>query len=168
MARSLGLLALLAAGVLLLTPARALVWPSSKDLYPAVDVRDPALVFSARAGVTALLPAVPAGWRPTISGITPRTAGAYWFHSGWSVPGSRFAGLDEGTGPAQPLLIAVLGATGRVTRSTVEVAGAPWQLRRSARGEEALTRQVGRLTVVVTGNATDTQLRQFVGSLRPV
>jgi hypothetical protein len=168
MARSLGLLVALAAAVLLLTPARALIWPTSKDLYPAVDVRGPALVFASRAHVAAMLPVLPTSWRPTVTAITARPRGAYWFHTGWSVSGARYAGLDQGTGPAQPLLASVLGSAGLAVRGTEDIAGTIWQTRRSGRGERALTRQLGALTLVITGNATDAQLRQFAASLRPV
>jgi hypothetical protein len=50
-------------------------------------------------------------------------------------------------------------------RGTTEIAGRSWDVRSSGRGETVYTAAVGELLVVVTGDATDTQLRLLAASL---
>ena len=78
---------------------------------------------------------------------------------------SRYAGMDETNGAASALITRILGAAGARVTGTASIAGQTWQLRRSARGEEALTTTSGGLTVVVTGSGSDEQLRALAGSL---
>lgn len=166
MARSLGLMAVVIAALLFLGPARSLLFPGADRMQP-VDYSHAAHKFTAVTGASAIVPATsPHGWRATSSWLSARTAAAVRLHIGWATPGSRFAGLDEATGDPSVLLRAVLGARGTTVTGSVQVGAATWQRRVSARGEEALTRQVGRVTVAVTGNATDAQLRTLVESLR--
>ena len=82
------------------------------------------------------------------------------------MPGSRYAGLDEATGPSSALISSVLGARGAAVNATTTIGGETWQQRTSSLGERAYTRQAGKVTVVVTGNATDEQLRLLAASLR--
>jgi hypothetical protein len=60
----------------------------------------------------------------------------------------------------------VLGAVGSKLRGTTDINGAAWDIRTSDRHETAYTRTVGRVFIVVTGNATDAELRLLAGSLR--
>jgi hypothetical protein len=83
------------------------------------------------------------------------------------VPGARYAGLDESTGPGDRLVRTVLGGPGLIERGTTTISGSLWSVRRSARGEIGFVRTAGPLTVVVTGNASDAQLRALVASLAP-
>ena len=87
-------------------------------------------------------------------------------HVGWSLPATRYAGLDEATGNPQVVLADVLGRRGSTVSGTTSIDGTPWQQRVSDRGETALTRTAGPLTVVVTGNATDAELRLLAALLR--
>jgi hypothetical protein len=59
----------------------------------------------------------------------------------------------------------VLGRRGATASGSTVINGQSWQLRRSDRGEEAFTMTAGQLTVVVTGSATDAQLRALAGGL---
>jgi hypothetical protein len=166
--RSVGLMAVVVAAILFLTPARALILPGNKDLYPATDFRDPMVQFARVAGVKALVPSPPKGWRATVADERLPSGGPQWIHVGFAVPGSRFAGLDEGTQSADRFIPAVLGKRAVTSTGQVEIGGREWELRTSDRGEQALTTTVGRLTVVITGNATGGELRALAASLAPL
>ena len=164
MARSLGLMAILVAAVLLIG-GRYLIAPGKAARMAPVDYSSEVQEFPRAAGVPVLAPHdVPASWRANAARLTEPAPGAVQLHIGWAVPGSRYAGLDEATGDSAALLTGVLGSDSGV-RGTTQIGTQTWQVRRAANGEEAFTRTVGRLTVVVTGNATDAELRQLAGSL---
>jgi hypothetical protein len=164
MGRSLGLMALVIVALLFLGPARALLFPGN-DRMPAADYTSSLTGFARTAGVTPLAPTgLPASWRANAAGLH-HTPSYDDLHIGWAVPGAHFAGLDEFTGQEHAAEVSVLGR--EVTSTTaVTIAGMQWQLGRSQRGETALIRQAGALVVVVTGDATDVQLRLLAGSLR--
>ena len=167
MARSLGLMAVIVAA-LLFVGARYLIMPGSADRYPAADYSSVVHDFPAAAGAKVLAPVgLPSSWRANAARLTHPLPAVTQLHIGWATPGSRFAGLDEATGDPSALLTAVLGARGLDVRGETTVGGVTWEQRVSDRDEQAYTRQVGRVTVVVTGNATDAQLRALAASLRP-
>jgi hypothetical protein len=146
---------------------RYLISPGSADRMPAADYSSQLQAFPRVAGVAVLTPTgLPSSWRANAARLTHPTPDTTQLHIGWATPGTRFAGLDEATGDPRSLLESVLGTAGLAVRGTTTVDGVTWQQRVSARGEQALTRQVGTLTVVVTGNATDAQLRLLAASLR--
>ncbi|HET6817594.1 MAG TPA: DUF4245 domain-containing protein [Mycobacteriales bacterium] len=163
MARSLGLMAVVIAALLLLGPARTLVFPGSARMKP-VDFRDQVSAFAKVAGSVLAPVGVPRSWRANAATFDS-TGHTARLHIGFATPGSRFAGLDETNGAATPLVSRVLGARGSTVRGTTSIAGQTWQLRRSDRGEEALTTTIGGLTAVITGSATDQQLRTLAASL---
>ena len=163
MARSLGLMAVVIAALLLLGPARTLVFPGSATMQP-VDYSDQVRTFARVAGSVLSPVGVPDGWRANAATFhsTGHTAR---LHVGFATPGSKFAGLDETNGAADRLIADVLGKRGARLTGTTTIAGQTWDERRSDRGEEALTLTTGGLTVVVTGSASDAQLRALAGSL---
>lgn len=163
MGRSLGLMAVVIAGLLLLGPARTLVFPGSAKMAP-VDYSHEVAAFAQVTGSVLSPVGVPKDWRANASTFdsTGRTAR---MHIGFATPGSDYAGLDETNGAAGPLIAKVLGARGAKVTGTTTIAGQTWELRRSDRGEEALTLTTGGITVVVTGSASDQQLRTLAGSL---
>lgn len=166
MVRSLGLMAVIVAALLFIG-ARYLIMPGSADRPPAADYTSVVHDFPRAAGAPVLAPtSLPSPWRANAARLTMPTEGVTALHIGWAVPGSRFAGLDEATGSPVALISSVLGSAGQTVRGTTTIAGAVWQQRTSSLGERAYTRQVGKVTVVVTGNATDDQLRLLAGSLR--
>ena len=166
MVRSLGLMAVIVAALLFIG-ARYLIMPGSADRPPPADYSGVVQDFPREAGSPALAPtSLPAGWRANAARLLTPSPGVTQLHIGWAIPGSRFAGLDEATGPATALLTSVLGGPGLTVRGTTTIDGTLWQQRTSARGERAYTRQLGTVTVVVTGNAKDEQLRLLAGSLR--
>jgi hypothetical protein len=104
---------------------------------------------------------LPAGDVPTVAAIEGGV-----LRIGFNTTGRQYAEVIEGTGPAEPFLVdrsdkgAVVG--------TVQVAGRPWQLRRSAAGRESLTRAFDQVAVVVGGpraSASLPELSALAGSL---
>lgn len=165
MVRSLGLLVVVIAALLFIGPARSLVLPGSKDKMPAVDYGGYVAGFNELAAPPAVVPAgLPASWRANAGNLT-HTATTAHLHIGWAVPGTAFAGLDEGTGSPDALLRLVTGAASLQSRGTTTIGADTWTIRRSTRGETVLTRDVNGVFVIVTGNATDAQLRLLAGSL---
>ena len=165
MVRSLGLLLVVVAALLFIGPARSLILPSSKDKMPAIDYSGYVSGFNQLAAAPALVPSgLPASWRAN-AGKLEHTSTTVHLHVGWSVPGTAFAGLDEGTGSPDTLLRNVTGSVSLQSRGTTTIAGETWTTRRSSRGETTYTRDANGVFVIVTGNATDAQLRLLVASL---
>jgi len=164
MARSLGLMAVVIAVLLLIGPARTLVFPGSAKL-PPVDYTHQVTAFKEVAGIVLAPSDLPSGWRANAATFDSGRGRAH-LHIGFATPGARFAGLDESNGPAAELVRQVLGPRGARVTGTTTIAGETWELRRSQRGEQALTWTTGPLTLVVTGSASDAQLRTLAGSLR--
>jgi hypothetical protein len=165
MARSLTLMAVIVAALLFIG-ARYLIMPGAADRMPAADYSGVLQAFPREARVPVLAPAgLPSSWRANAARLSSASAATTQLHIGWAVPGSRYAGLDEATGSADALVASVLGTRGLTVIGDVTMDGVSWQRRTSTLGEQALTRKVGRLTVVVTGNATDAQLRLLAASL---
>ena len=166
MVRSLGLMAVIVAALLFIG-ARYLIMPGSADRFPAVDYSGVVQAYPDAVGAAVLAPTgLPSSWRANAARLTHPSAAVTQMHIGWATPGSRFAGLDEANGQPTALLGSVLGVKGLDVQGTTTVDGAVWQQRVSSRGEHALTRQLGPITVVISGNATDAQLRQLAASLR--
>jgi hypothetical protein len=166
MARSLGLMAVIVAALLFIG-ARYLIMPGAADRMPAADYAGVVQGFPREAGVAALAPAgLPPSWRANAARLMAPAPDVTQLHIGWALPGSRYAGLDETNGAPEDLLRSVLGKPGLAVVGTTDIGGHTWQQRVSALGEHALTRQAGRLVVVVTGNASEAQLRQLAASLR--
>jgi hypothetical protein len=167
MVRSLGLMAVIVAAMLFVG-ARYLILPGSAARMPAADYSSELQAFPRQAGVAALVPTgLPSSWRANAAGLSTPAKGVTRLHIGWATPGSHYAGLDESTGDPAAFVTTVLGRAGVAVRATTTIGGVAWEQRVSDRGEAAFTRRVGPLTVVVTGDATDAQLRALAGSLRP-
>jgi hypothetical protein len=165
MVRSFGLMVVVVGVTLLFVPS--LLHPSAKDRFPTFDSSGVVEGFHQVAGATALVPrSLPAGFKATAGSLTgPSTA--EHLHIGYAAPGSSYAGLDEAVGPTSELVGSVLGAAGATGHGTVAVDGVAWQRRTSSRGETALVHRTGRITVVVTGSASQPVLVALAASLRP-
>jgi len=167
MARSLGLLAIIMAAVLFLTPARGLIFPDQKDRMPPVDYSSVVSGFAQVTHHPALVPAnLPSSWRANASSFFGNTPANAHFHIGWVTPGNQYAGLDETTGDPNGLISTVLGKRGATVTGTTTIGGAVWQLRISDMGERSLTRTVDGVTVVITGNGRIADINLLCASLR--
>ena len=165
MVRSLGLLLVIIVGLLFLGPARSLILPGSKDKMPAIDYSGAVRGFAEVTGRSALVPqALPSSWHANAANVASATTTAH-LHIGWAVPGTAFAGLDEGNGNADSLLRQVTGSSSLQSQGDTTIDGATWTVRRSDRDETVYTRTINGVFVVITGNATDAQLRLLAQSL---
>jgi uncharacterized protein DUF4245 len=167
MARSLGLMAVVIAALLLIGPARTLIFPNDAKRAP-VDYTDALATFE-RTAPQALAPTgLPSDWVANAGRFTPQhRKTAPRLHIGWATPGELYVGLDETTGPSAPLVREVLGRRGATTDASIVIGGLTWQHRRSDRGEDAYTTTSGDVTVVVTGDGTPSQLREMLTALHP-
>jgi hypothetical protein len=166
MGRSLGLMALIMAVVLLVTPARGLIFPDRNDRMPPVDYAGVVAGFGELAHHPAAAPVgVPSSWRANAANLTGRSPANVRMHIGWVVAGERFAGLDETTGDPSPFIASVLGRRGATVSGTTTIAGATWDVRTSDRGERAYTSTVDGVTIVVTGNAHDDELARLCSAV---
>ncbi len=166
MARSLILVLVVVVVLLLIGPARALIFPG-KDKMAPVDYSSVVTGFRQATRTAALAPmALPSSWRANAANLTQGNAAhGTWLHIGWALPDSRFVELDETNGSTSKLLDSVLGSAGAAVRKNRVIDGVRWQVRSSARGEPALTRDAGGLFVVMTGNATDAEFVTLASSL---
>jgi hypothetical protein len=84
---------------------------------------------------------------------------------GYLTPARKYAGFVESDDPgALPVRDVLSGAT---PHGSVAIAGTPWTRSTTSRGETALSHTVGRVTLLVTGSASDQELTAVVASLRP-
>jgi hypothetical protein len=85
---------------------------------------------------------------------------------GYLTPSEEFAGFVVSDDPrAEPVRTVLDGSTGE---TTVDVDGEAWTQVTTERGETALTREDGGAVVVVSGSATDDELREVAAAVRPV
>lgn len=165
MGRSLGLMAVILAIVLFATPARELIF--SRNLVAPVDYSGYVQGFGRVAHLPAFAPVgLPSSWRANSATLTGSSAANERLHIGFVTPGSRYAALEETTGDSAAFISAMLGTRGATTFGTTTIDGVTWDVRTSDRGERSLTRTVGRVTVVVTGNARTDDLDRLAASLR--
>ena len=169
MGRSLGLMILIAAAVLLLTPARGLVFPDKANKMQPVDYSSELTGWRELTGTSALAPSgLPKSWRANAASLdhTDPQAGIS-MHIGFVTADNKYAGLDESTMSPQAELAAVLGDSGQKVTGTLTIGGVTWQTRTSDRGERAFTRAAGKILVIVTGNATNAELQALCADLVP-
>src|SRR3954452_2520792 len=125
MGRSLGLMAVVIALLLLLGPARTLVFPGSAKVQP-VDYSHRVTAFKDVAGIVLTPTDVPRGWRANAATFDSSRGRAH-LHIGFATPGERFAGVDESNGPPAQLVRSFLGARGSQVMDTTTVAGQTWE-----------------------------------------
>jgi hypothetical protein len=84
---------------------------------------------------------------------------------GYLTPARKYAGFVESDDPlAQPVRDVLSGAT---QHGSVDIAGVPWTRSTTKRGETALSRTAGAVTLVVTGSAGEPELTAVAAALRP-
>ena len=166
MVRSLALVLVVIVVLLLIGPARALIFPG-KDKMAPVDYSSVVAGFRQVTNSAAIVPVgLPSSWRANAANLTRgKAAHTTSMHIGWALPGSRFIELDETNGAESSLVHTVLGSEGDAVRGSRVIGGVDWQVRRSSRSELALTRAVGGLFVLVTGNATDAEFVKLTSAL---
>jgi hypothetical protein len=139
-------------------------WPrSGSDGVHVIDIGGP--VSSARqAGLDVLEPSgLSDRWRPTSTEFLPAgPARGASFRIGYVSPAGRYAELLQGNDAPE----AVAAQYGPMSSDgTAPVNGASWSKFRTDAGRQLLRRTVGRITVIVTGSASQDELSQLAGSL---
>jgi hypothetical protein len=154
MARSLGLMLLVIVVLLAIGPARALIFPGA-DRRPATDPTEVTTGFTTATGLTPALPTgLPSGWTPNGASLEHTAALGEHLHVGWVTPASHYLGVDEATGSASALVRSVAGKRALTVTGSTDAPGEHWDVRVSDRGEQVYTSTFGRITVLVTGDAT--------------
>lgn len=162
MVRSLGLVTLFVAGLLLLLPHHR------QQSVKVVDYATDLQTARRTAGYRVLAPeALPPRWRATSSRVTvaEQAGGPVAFHLGFVTPTDRYAALEEGDGDPAAFLTARAGD--KLARlNSVDVGGQSWEQVRNGKGVVFLVRSVGRASVVLGGGAELAELEALAGSLR--
>jgi hypothetical protein len=144
----------------------------SKDAADPVREVDPSSSVQlavARASYDVVVPqGLDEGYRPTSARTDAGNAGdgdPVTLEIGYLTPGDEFAGFvvsdDRG---AEPLADVLDGAE---EQGGVDVGGQAWTRSVTLRGETALSREDGEVTVVVTGSASDEELEAVAAAVRP-
>lgn len=110
----------------------------------------------------------PAGWQPVSSRITGHRGGLVSWHLGFVTPADRLASLEESNErPAE--FIRRMTNSGNLL-APLPVNGTEWARRwRPDKNQRSLYHSTpGGPTIVVTGNASWTELEALLGSLRPL
>lgn len=165
MLRSLGPLVLLCLAIVWFTNLRQQPEEHVQTVDPASTVQ----LAAARAGYPVQAPAGLAAGYLTTSARTDagsaRPGGPVTLEIGYLTPQQQYAGFVESDDPnAQPVRTVLAGAT---PHGSVEIAGTAWTRSTTARGETALSRTVGRVTLLVTGSAGEQELETVAGAVRP-
>lgn len=143
---------------------------SPTDVDPVTEV-DPSTSISyaaTRTEQTLLVPELAAQWRPTsVDVVVPDAgrSGAVSLTIGYLTPSEEFARYIITTDPSADLVEDLLA--GADAAGTLVLAGRPWQELSTARGERLYLRSLGELRLVVTGSASEDELRTLAESLRP-
>ncbi|RBY94331.1 DUF4245 domain-containing protein [Blastococcus sp. TBT05-19] len=139
------------------------------DPVREVDPTSTIQLADARAGYELLVPTgLPEEYRPTsartdagnVSEGDPVT-----LEIGYVTPDGAFAGfVISDAARAAPVDEVLDGAT---EDGSVDIGGAPWTRSTTERGETALSRTDGDVTVVVSGSAADDELREVAAAVAP-
>ena len=140
-----------------------------EDPVREVDTTSSERAASEVAGYEVLVPRdLPEGWRPTSARTDAGAATAgdpVTLQIGWLTPEEEFAGYVISDEPGATALTDVLEDA--TDDGNQDVDGDTWQRLTTERGETALTRTEGGATLLVTGSASDDELRTLAGSLQP-
>ena len=134
-----------------------------------VDPASTVQLAAARADYPVLVPSgLPDAYRSTSARTDAGAAGEgdpVTLEIGYLTPGEEFAGFvlsdDRRSGP----LAAVLD--GAEERGTLDVGGQQWTRSTTEKGETALSREDGEVTMVVFGSAEDEELEAVAASVEP-
>jgi hypothetical protein len=164
MVRSLGLIAVIVAVTLIFVPG--LLHPSKSQKFQAVDYSNVAVGFRQVTGSTAFTPVgLSTAWKATSESLIHKDRYAH-LHIGFAAPNSSYAGLEEAVGSPSVFITSVLGAAGRTSTGTTQIAGRNWAVRTSSRHELALTTTERGVTIAITGSATRAVQSELAAALR--
>jgi Protein of unknown function (DUF4245) len=140
------------------------------DPVHPVEIASSEYLASQRADYPLLVPQGLSGaWQPTSVRTDAGRAGSpgdpVTLQIGWYTPEGKYAGYVISDDAGNPALTDVL--KGATAAGTATVGGEPWQRSTTRRGETALTRAEGKVTVLVTGSASEQELETLAGSVGP-
>jgi hypothetical protein len=139
------------------------------DPVREVDPSSTVQLAAARAAYPVPAPAgLGEGYRPTSARTDAGKAGEgdpVTLEIGYVTPSQEFARFVVSDDPRAAPLRSVLN--GAKQRDSVQVAGETWTRSTTERGETALTRRDGDVTVLVTGSASEEELETVAGAVRP-
>ena len=142
---------------------------SGDEKISTVDPSSTIQEAAARASYPLAVPTgLSSGYRTTSARTDAGSAGEgdpVTLQLGYLTPKGEYAGFVETDDPRADALTAVL--RGAREKGTVELGGAAWTRETTERGETALVRRSGDVTVVVTGSAVDSELRTVATAVRP-
>ncbi len=143
---------------------------SGEDPVREVDPTSSVRLSAERADYPVLAPSgLPDGYRPTSARTTAGGAqdgDPVTLEIGYLTPAEEFAGfVISDDREADPLRAVLDGAE---EEGTVPIGGETWTRVTTSRGETALTREDGEVTVLVFGSAPDEELSRVAEAVRPV
>ncbi|MCA0144457.1 DUF4245 domain-containing protein [Blastococcus sp. LR1] len=139
------------------------------DPVREVDPSGTVQLADARADYELLVPTgLDDGYRPTSADTDAGNAGdgaPVTLEIGYVTPEGAFAGFVVSDAPrSEPVAKVLDGAT---DEGSVEIGGEEWTRSTTERGETALSRVDGDVTVVVSGSAADEELEAVAAAVRP-
>ncbi|MDQ3734084.1 MAG: DUF4245 domain-containing protein, partial [Actinomycetota bacterium] len=114
------------------------------------------------------VPVLPETWRPTSADVTAPNdgqQGPVTLSIGYVSPSEEFARYIVSTDPAAEQITDLLGDAD--STGTMRIAGASWEEFTTGRGEQLLLRTDDDLRIVITGSASQDELRTLAASLAP-
>lgn len=111
---------------------------------------------------------LPEGYRPTSARTdagAARKGAPVTLEIGYVSPKQQFVGFVISDDADADALTSVLDGAQR--QGTADIDGATWTRSRTERGETALSRRSGDVTVLVTGSAGEAELETVAGAVRP-
>jgi hypothetical protein len=134
-----------------------------------VDPSSTVELAAARAAYPLEVPTgLPEGYRPTSARTDAGQAAdgdPVTLEIGYYTPGEEYAGFAIGDDPRAEALATVLD--GGDEEASTRIAGDAWERLTTERGETALVRRSGDVTVVVTGSASDEELAEVAAAVQP-
>jgi hypothetical protein len=109
---------------------------------------------------------LPDGYRPTDTDITGTPGTPVTLRVDYVTPSDEYAGFVTSDDPEAPEVTDILD--GAQDAATVDIGGRQWTRSSTERGETALSRQAGGVTVLVTGSADEDELETVAAAVRPV
>ncbi|SDX88196.1 Protein of unknown function [Modestobacter sp. DSM 44400] len=135
-----------------------------------VEIDGSVFLASQRAAYPLLIPqGLSDGWQPTSvrtdAGAAADPGDPVTLQIGWYTPDGEYAGYVVSDDAEVDALTDVLGDA--TADGTAQVDGVPWQRLTTGRGETALTRTEGTVTLLVTGSAVEEELEELAGAVSP-
>jgi hypothetical protein len=142
---------------------------SGDEQIRTVDASSTVQATANRASYPLVVPTgLASGYRTTSAHTDAGSAGEgdpVTLQIGYLTPKGEYAGFVESDDPRADALTAVLA--GAREKGSVALAGGTWTRETTGRGETALVRRSGDVTLVVTGSASDGELETVAGAVRP-